>query len=359
MATHKKRSYIWLLILAAIGLCGFAIFKYGRYSVIHEKEPAWSPDGRYIAFACEPRFKFVDINQYFGLDWLDWPFYEDVYTICIKDTTTNKLTWLTNSFELHTPSWSPDGNNLAWRKGCNSYVVWNLATKKQFDVKVSEIDCFQEDIPPAWSKDSNRIFIQGSSVGIDVQTQSLISLGASSSYIISPSGTYLASVENDYLIVRETDTQNIIIKLENPSFLLTDLRWNPDGTILAWMPMGRYDFALTSVETRETVYFADLGLGYLNISSWSPNGDKIALFNQLENSDDFELTVLKITCSSNPFGCKLLERKQYNLKGYAPSHLTWSPDGKQIAYQTHYTYGTIRIIDLETGQDYLLIERNE
>jgi hypothetical protein len=50
METNRKRISVWLIVLATISFCALAVIFYGRYTIVYEREPAWSPDGSKLAY---------------------------------------------------------------------------------------------------------------------------------------------------------------------------------------------------------------------------------------------------------------------------------------------------------------------
>jgi spore germination protein len=106
------------------------------------RDPAWSPDGRYLAFS--------GMRAVAGTDRWNW----DIYVL---EVATGKLSRVTDDPEADLrPNWSPDGNWLAFE----SYRTGN------FDIFITSRDGAQvyqvtgsayADLAPAWSPDGRAL----------------------------------------------------------------------------------------------------------------------------------------------------------------------------------------------------------
>jgi len=366
MLPQVKIKPIWFAIPAAICLVSLGLFNYARHWTVGEKEPAWSPDGRHIAFACEPLLVW-------GLHVSPWnnpTYYKNVYGICLKDLTTGKVRWISETLGMHTPAWSADSKNLAWRYGFSTLVLWNMESTESAEFELPKhAQLFGS---PSWSQDGHWIFFQDGSIWFNVAAKTFVYLDKY--YVSSPSAVYLAfsagsftnedHFKSEYLGVLERSSGNLVFSSPAASIRNgSDLQWNADGSILAWYAVpspGNQYLAFTKISTGQTAYVRNISLGPAEGSAWSPQGDKFAVMGWVEGSSLRELAVISIDCSGVPFDCEILERTTYGLRGFFPGRFTWSSNGAQLAYQTGFQSNErVWIIDLLTGQQIPLIKRND
>jgi dipeptidyl aminopeptidase/acylaminoacyl peptidase len=160
------------------------------------------------------------------------------------------------------PSWSPDGNNIAFqsnREGDFNIYTMTKEGAEQTQITYGNLD----DLAPTWSPDGRHIvFKRLDTVGVDL-------------YIISSSihGSWL----DDLTLTRLTQHEEADW---SPS-------WSPDGNNLAFVSgrngngdiytMRRDGSALFRLTTNETDDYAP---------SWSPSGDKIAFLSSIRGYSD-------------------------------------------------------------------------
>lgn len=264
---------------------------------------------------------------------------------------------------MHTPTWSPDGQRLAWLDNYNTLVVWNKKTKKSVRYPLDDTASII-----SWSLDGQRIFLQWNNAWLDLNLGELVYFENDHINYFSPTGQFAVYVDGkglsahtSHMVVLNTQTNQIIYESYIASSLysisLYRISWSPDGSILAWEAVperGNVQLGLTKVSTGETSFLFINNLGAPTHDPWSPKGDSIILQSIGQEWDDIK--ILNVVCENAPFHCKIVGQKTYKPKFWSPDFFVWSQDGKKIAYQFTDSLGPIRIIDLETNQDYPLIE---
>jgi len=365
MTTPKKKIPVWLIVMGIIASCVFIGLSVDRYTIVDTREPAWSRDGKYIAFACRPRNTLDRPPDY--LDLLSITYGDQIYGVCVKDLNTGKISWITRRLGMHAPAWSSDGKSLAWMDSYDTLIVWNSVSRKSSKYPLGE-SCWPSTCIPSWSPDGRKIFLQGWYAWLDLDAEKLIFLDTKRSSQFSPTGRYIAYFDgrgeselHGYLIVQETQTNQTVfesrIASAASSILMDDISWSPDGSILAWVAVperGNVQLGLTNILTGETSFLFINDLGRPTHNAWSLKGDSFLLESVGEEWNDVK--VIQIVCESVPFQCKMTSHKLYKPRARDPDWYIWSPDGKKIAYQNNYMTGPVRIIDLETGQDNPLVE---
>jgi Tol biopolymer transport system component/erythromycin esterase-like protein len=210
-------------------------------------QPAWSPDGRNIAYVRR-----------------EWDTNLEIYIIGVDGSDPIRLTYNLNSFDIE-PDWSPDGSKLAF------------ASSKSGNLEIisMDLDDFQQiqltenpgvDTSPDWSPDGDRIVFRSEQDG------------------------------NNEIFVMQADgsgqknlTQNVASD--------TDPSWSPDGEWIAFgSDRGGY----------ENIYVMDADGSNLTrlttcqckdtYPAWSPDGRLLAFYS--DRSGNFEVYVMNVDGSS-------------------------------------------------------------
>jgi Tol biopolymer transport system component len=112
-------------------------------------DPAWSPDGKKIAFESDR----------------DQPKGSEIYVLTLADGSTQRLT--TNPANDRTPKWSPDGKFIVFasdRSG-GKYQIYKMAADGSSGNKPTQLTSGAENSDPSWSTDGTSIAFESTRDG--------------------------------------------------------------------------------------------------------------------------------------------------------------------------------------------------
>ncbi|MCX7839547.1 MAG: hypothetical protein N2559_08860 [Anaerolineae bacterium] len=236
-------------------------------------DPAWSPDGKQIAFA---RWGAV---------------YPGLY-IVNADGTNEQLIY--GAPNIRSPRWSPDGRFIAFtqqKTGTSGQTLWKLGvvelpylkpgTDEVVPAKLTEPQCGRLCYVPSWNPDSQTLAYVEPGAGIF----STSIQGGAPSYILAPSGSYWDTREN----------------IPRPILFLPPIQsahWSPDGTrvVYAQQAHDRWELNVVDVNTKsaralttpDPILYAFFRVIVNNVSPvWSPDSQQILFLSDRNGKWEF------------------------------------------------------------------------
>jgi Tol biopolymer transport system component len=240
-----------------------------------DSQPAWSPDGRRIAFVSER-----DRNP-------------EIYVMNADGTNQRRLT--KGAAVEYKPTWTPDGMRIAFvseRDG--NPEIYVMRSDGSETIRLTESDGVDDD--PHWSLDGSRI----------VFASELDSGGWALSHA-APDGSHVEQV------VRRAN-------------LLAQPAWSPRGTPIAFVEQRNFKGVILAVDSNGANIRVLTRLGSNSDPAWSPNGKQIAFVS--DRSGRQEVHVM----NADGGGARRLTRSRAGFSGAGSPHPSWSPSGKQIVF---------------------------
>ena len=303
------------------------------------ESPAWSPDGKTIAFAAQPWHGGLLADL-------------ELYMINVDGSGLTRLTY--RDGDDFNPTWSPDGSKLAFESllpvDRQYYVTPDIYVMVDFAPNQLPLtDNAYSDVVPAWSPDGTRIAYVSARISwastlvedFDIYVrnsdgsgtkQLTANDGPDSRPAWSPDGTRIAYV-SDYDGDEDLYTINAdgtgIERLTNNDHPDSRPTWSPDGTRIAYVSLhnGRHtDIFLMNADGSDIVQLTAHGDSetshYYGAPSWSPDGTRIAYVSALHGR--FQRHVM------NSDGTQTVTADVENCPNYDAA--AWSPDSTSIAF---------------------------
>ena len=262
----------------------------------YDWHPAWSPDGRKIAFVCRRD----------GDD-----------EICVMNADGSGIVQITNnSANDRQPDWSPDGSKIAFTSSQGSTPeIYVMNANGSGVTRLTNNSAYDED--PAWSPDGRRIAFSSNRDGnMDIYVMNADGSNVTNVTRVtnrisnygpawSPDGRRIAFSSNRdgnwKIYVMNADGSNVtrLTSLPQSSGSPT---WSPDGRRIAFKyePSGSNgigEFYVMNADgsnvTRLTNHAADD-----EVPAWSPDGSKIAFVS--DRDGDFEVFVMDVESTGTP-----------------------------------------------------------
>jgi Tol biopolymer transport system component len=292
-----------------------------------DRFPTWSADGRRIAFASERRG--TGASEIYVVDAVDG---SELARVTTNETTPSPNPNIPRPGDLE-PAWSPDGSLIAYARvgspGSGIRVVHPDGSSDRSLTSIGGPTSTEEDRAPAWSPDSGRLAFGRGAVLDPASAIWLMNADGSdaraltggsrfeSSPAWSPDGQSIAFVSGPELAVLRLDGGGMRVVARDAAGRPA---WAPDGRRLvytSWIQHGPFRLYTIDLKGRVTRLGTDQTVAAGLYPAWSPDGSKVAFVTEFGR-----LVVIRADGSHR----RVLTRFSVQ-KGPA-----WSPGGSRIAF---------------------------
>jgi len=280
--TPKANNFVYFLIFICIIIAMLFLFGCGEEDNADkpivssgEREPVFSPDGKYIAYSIKPQ-----------------------YEIFLFEMATEESEYLTDG---SLPDWSPDGKEIIYVKDANIYKI-NVETKE-----IRQLTTWGDCFFPDWAPNGVRIAFD---TGHD-----------------DPKGAHM-------LWLMDTNGTNFKDISIHGTGEWREAEWSPSGNRLAhirYIGVTFREIFVMDSSGQNSVRLTNNQVDDYH-PAWSPDGSKIIYVSAThianEMPDYFVHNIWVMDTKGTDKTQLTWEYGNYN-GAYNP---TWSPDGNQIAY---------------------------
>jgi Tol biopolymer transport system component len=298
----SRRALIAISAAAAVAAIAISV---GVYVVLsHERVPPGTGD--FIAYSCKER-KNV------------W------YAVCVMKVDGSEKRRLTDRLTTTDPAWSPDGRQIAFTRNED---VGESTTFTDDDVFVMDADGVNvrqltaevdgsSSSQPAWSPDGRRIvYVRGPSRASAVVAATPLAFG-------------------ELVVMDAEGGKTTRLTRAEPDAAPA---WSPDGREVVFVrghdlnkPSGDMDLFIVDVAGGTLRRLTRTPRSLETAPVWSPDGSRIAFARSSSFSAYTGKAVIFVINRDGSGESLLLEHKLYSETSYG---LSWSPDGRSIAFET-------------------------
>lgn len=249
---------------------------------------------------------------------------------------------LSEDYNYHYPSWSPDGQYIAFLRTDNalpepkSIWVYNLENQTVSNVNGLATDTF------SWSPDGRYIaYGQESDIWkYDLNEQTRVNLTQNNSRenafpVVSPDGNYIAFRSNlGFGIIDMTGNNIRNLTTDSNIIFNTPFSWSNDSQHLLAIIIPR-SLVLIDLEGNLTTLYEDVG-ELTGVAKWSPSSNQIALNGSPTSFRTFDIYLIDDSLNLQNLTASP-EVSEFNP--------VWSPNGQYITYLVDEELGIIDLIN--------------